>query len=71
MKFYEWLRYQRHREDGVGDFARDVFWDREAPKDSEDPETWRAYAKKRGLPFILASFEQAWQEFKKQYPHPV
>ena len=63
MKFYEWLRHQHLREDRVGDLARDVFWDKSAPKTSEDPKTWRAYAKKRGLPFLVLGFEQAWNEF--------
>ena len=64
-QFYEWLRYQRDREDRVGDFARDTFWDTDAPRGSDDPDVWRKYVAWRGVPFLRAGFEQSWAEFEE------
>ena len=63
-EFYEWLRQQNSRTDGVGDFARFILWDREAPKESDDPERWTEFCRNRKLPFLVASFTQSWIEFK-------
>jgi uncharacterized protein YozE (UPF0346 family) len=66
--FYTWLCRQREgREDAVGDFARDVFWDKATPRASENPDVWRLYCKKRKKPFLLAGFEQAWYEYINEH----
>lgn len=63
-KFYEWLRRQTNKTDGVGDFARHTLWDTEAPKSSDSIDTWTEYCKRRNIPFLVASCRQAWNEFR-------
>jgi uncharacterized protein YozE (UPF0346 family) len=62
-KFTKWLRQQHQREDIIGDFARDIFWAKSAPKHSNDPKVWRGYVKLRRLSFLLSGFEEAWKEY--------
>ena len=61
--FYSWLRLQRNREDAVGDFARDVFWDSQAPRTSCTKEDWERFMAIRRLPRLYNGFEQAWSEY--------
>ena len=65
-QYYEWLRYQRDREDPVGDFARFVFWDKEAPKASSDPDDWADYCMKRSYPFLIDGFKSSWFEYRHE-----
>lgn len=64
-QFYVWLRYQREREDVIGDLARYVFWDREAPKQSSNPEVWRYYCRRKAYPFMVNGFEIAWRVYNR------
>ena len=66
--FYRWLCQQRNREDKTGDFARDVFWRKSTPRNSENPEVWRIFCKKHQLPFLLDGFDQAWEEYLNECP---
>jgi uncharacterized protein YozE (UPF0346 family) len=63
-EFYEWLRRQHQRTDVVGDFVRFVFWDRDVPKKTDDPNKWRDYCRGRSYPFLVAGFEQSWMEYQ-------
>ena len=38
MTFYQWLKKQKHRNDGVGDLARDVIQDADWPHRSASTE---------------------------------
>lgn len=62
--FYEWLRRQRNREDVVGDFARDVFWDSQAPRTSNNYSEWHRFIEIRRLPRLYNGFEAAWNEYQ-------
>jgi len=64
--FYSWLRHQRNREDTVGDFARDVFWDSQAPRTSNEHKDWRRFIGVRRLPRLYRGFEQAWKEYHRE-----
>jgi len=69
--FYHWLRYQREREDTVGDFARDVFWDCQAPRTSNERTDWKRFIEIRRLPRLYNGFKQAWQEYVERKKEDV
>lgn len=60
--FAVWLRGQEKRNDLVGDLARDVKIDRQAPTGRVSKNTWRDYLSVYGS-HVAEAFGEAWSEF--------
>jgi uncharacterized protein YozE (UPF0346 family) len=67
QSFHSWLADQRHRNDGVGDLARDVHRDQAFPTHASTREDVEAYLSRHGF-HIIRAFRQAWREFSAQRP---
>jgi hypothetical protein len=66
MTFKTWLMMQKHREDSVGDLARDALKDRAWPP-TQDMVKLRAHLLKQGVvEKIRLALEEAYAEYQKQ-----
>ncbi len=48
MTFQQWLHSQQHRDDPVGDLARDAHADRDTPPGRTTYRAWDRYLRRRG-----------------------
>jgi hypothetical protein len=70
MTFQQWLHGQRHRDDAVGDLARDAHADRDTPTGQTTSRTWLRYLRRRGAcDGALEALRQAWAEYRAMGHH--
>ena len=64
--FSEWLLDQRHRNDPVGDLARDAALDPAWPAEAATKSAYREHLRTQGaFPGALAALDAAWAEYAR------
>ena len=68
MTFQQWLRRQCHREDPVGDLARDAAHDRDKPYGRTTRAQWRAHLMTHidACEGAFQALERAWDEYEAE-----
>ena len=65
MTFTNWLKQQKHRQDIVGDLARDAVEDETGPKGNAGYHVWERHLESKGaVQGALDALAEAWREFK-------
>lgn len=68
MSFLGWMKKQVNRNDAVGDLARDVAADPDAPRSYRSMKRYLINLPQDISPGLMPTLERSWKEFEKSHP---